>query len=909
MNRFLLSLLLLASCLSIVVAQVNPNYHSVRGYTRKDGTRVQGYKRTNPNSTVNDNYSTRGNINPWTGQAGTVPRDDGRVTAPTNYYSTTTTRSYSYDDRQRASKASDRKITYSDGTEHFTITYNKLTSWDREKTYYAYGGQSQGLVSGKGYVSGLLLDGKYAMRYNNGRTLVESNFQKGLLHGQRIGYDQGGKLVLKEKYYEGELIEQSDFEGNTETTYFWKVGQIDNPKIEVREYGKIQMEIETRFGKEIVSYYDDGSQYPTRKVSFEDGQANGAFEWYYPGTKKIMKTGSYADNELDGEVVEFNEQGDRETLFTYSKGVKNGEFVLYEKGNPFEKGRYENGAQVGSSTVYNSDGSIKAELDYITPEVASYKLYEDGKLTEEGQFINQNKHGEVKLYDGENLIRKVSYQNGKMTGQAIIYQEPGYIKAAYIDGKEDGRWTLYRTSDNNNEGYPIAYSTYRRGVLDGPFWTLKGDTVRVGFNSEGLRHGRFTAYLSASSLVAGIHSSIVDGPPKMKIEEGEYVRGKREGQWKFYSLGNMLLKEAFYREGELHGKVIDYYPNWADDNGDKLPYAGELRQISTYDHGEKTGPATTFSFLDKVPEPCKEEGSDDCFSYRWVKDRCEFGYRNGEYHGPMTIVAENGDTIRKATFSNGQLQGSHYSLTENAAIWSNFLNGKEHGRFKIIDYDANTVSSGLMQFGEAVGIWETRLAVEGKDNLLSTTRFSDTGKLETGYDFSEGFKKYEAQYLDGHLKSITQFDRREKITATYSFQVEDSTVVVFTHLFGEEEVVYTKRVNEVVKLMMIPDYFIDNWAESPVNLAGILHGQQRFRDTRGKVMYERTYNSGRLDGTALEVSGSEEELIRKAVYDNGVLVGENFFDVKTKKLAKGKFLIKDENGLFQKVRLKDGVRQ
>lgn len=49
----------------------NPNSVDVRGYTRKDGTYVQPHKRSSPNSTTYDNWSTRGNINPYTGKMGT----------------------------------------------------------------------------------------------------------------------------------------------------------------------------------------------------------------------------------------------------------------------------------------------------------------------------------------------------------------------------------------------------------------------------------------------------------------------------------------------------------------------------------------------------------------------------------------------------------------------------------------------------------------------------------------------------------------------------------------------------------------------------------------------------------------------------------------------------------------------
>jgi len=49
--------------------------HAVHGYVRKNGTYVSPYHATNPNHTKNDNYSTKGNINPYTGKAGTKPGD------------------------------------------------------------------------------------------------------------------------------------------------------------------------------------------------------------------------------------------------------------------------------------------------------------------------------------------------------------------------------------------------------------------------------------------------------------------------------------------------------------------------------------------------------------------------------------------------------------------------------------------------------------------------------------------------------------------------------------------------------------------------------------------------------------------------------------------------------------------
>jgi len=68
----------------------------VSGYTNSNGTYVAGYYRTTPNSTRYDNYSTVGNVNPYTGSYGTKPADSYYV-APSTYSSPSyyTTSSYS----------------------------------------------------------------------------------------------------------------------------------------------------------------------------------------------------------------------------------------------------------------------------------------------------------------------------------------------------------------------------------------------------------------------------------------------------------------------------------------------------------------------------------------------------------------------------------------------------------------------------------------------------------------------------------------------------------------------------------------------------------------------------------------------------------------------------------------------
>jgi hypothetical protein len=53
----------------------NSRSHTISPYVNSHGTYVGSSHATNPNSTQMDNYSTRGNVNPYTGAVGTrTPR-------------------------------------------------------------------------------------------------------------------------------------------------------------------------------------------------------------------------------------------------------------------------------------------------------------------------------------------------------------------------------------------------------------------------------------------------------------------------------------------------------------------------------------------------------------------------------------------------------------------------------------------------------------------------------------------------------------------------------------------------------------------------------------------------------------------------------------------------------------------
>lgn len=68
MKRLVVAALMALAVPGVAAAQ---GQHWVNGYYRSNGTYVQGHMQTNPDGNPYNNWTTQGNVNPYTGQPGT----------------------------------------------------------------------------------------------------------------------------------------------------------------------------------------------------------------------------------------------------------------------------------------------------------------------------------------------------------------------------------------------------------------------------------------------------------------------------------------------------------------------------------------------------------------------------------------------------------------------------------------------------------------------------------------------------------------------------------------------------------------------------------------------------------------------------------------------------------------------
>jgi hypothetical protein len=71
MKKALITLLAVIGLAAAASTSFAQGYHYVRSHVRSNGSYVPGHYQTNPDGNFHNNWSTRGNVNPFTGDFGT----------------------------------------------------------------------------------------------------------------------------------------------------------------------------------------------------------------------------------------------------------------------------------------------------------------------------------------------------------------------------------------------------------------------------------------------------------------------------------------------------------------------------------------------------------------------------------------------------------------------------------------------------------------------------------------------------------------------------------------------------------------------------------------------------------------------------------------------------------------------
>jgi uncharacterized protein len=437
------------------------------------------------------------------------------------------------------------------------------------KTYY-----ENGKIKSEGNRKNFQLDSTWKFYNEQGKITFEYTYKDGKKNGPLKTYNKNG-------YVETEDVYVNNMKQGT-SQIFYTSGKVKEtiPFVEGREDG-IGYEYDTTGNITTITQYKGGFVKSTERINRRDanGMKQGVWKEFWP-TGKIKIEGRYLNDKKDGYFKEYNEFGnlvnatkwkdgvqvinppelaklELQTAYhpngkpseigTYKDGIPEGVFrqfdttgtiigaEVYKEGVLVGKGLYDvKGVQQGHWIEYYETGEIKGEGDYKDGvKVGDWKFYyNDGKTDQLGKYDQKGRPiGVWKwYYENGQLLREESYTEGLRNGTMTEYDEEGKIvtQGEYIDGLKEGRW-FFQIDDYREEG---DYLAGERTGLWKHSYTTNGRPRFEGNFVNGQPDGQQTWWYE-------------DGK---KWQEGKYVYGRKEGDWRYYDELGLLILTITYKD-------------------------------------------------------------------------------------------------------------------------------------------------------------------------------------------------------------------------------------------------------------------------------------------------------------------------------------------------------------------------
>ncbi|MEY4603816.1 MAG: hypothetical protein RIT43_1108 [Bacteroidota bacterium] len=426
-----------------------------------------------------------------------------------------------------------------------------------------------------------IISSSFLLIDNNTITLAGGNPYS----GQAVEYFKSGQLKSMYSVKDGIL------EGRYETFYldenFKKTNFIDTSLIRINEIeisrlkneikkseydsAKVMLEINDYINYKIGGQKDlqnlkdknaKGKLNDKKKVLYDEYVTKELTMSMLVSEKKKLKTEM---ERLENQIIEERKKpiyiGNRECLFEYKNGLRNGNFKKFSsKGVIIEEGIYSDDLQNGEWKYYHPNGTLKAVGSFKSGNGGdpsridvprngregkwmTYK--ENGKQDQESNWMNGLQNGTQSVYFENGKLSEISnWKNGLLHGSIIRYSENGNIteELSYFEGKYNGVWKTYHSNGNLNQ-----IKNFKSGKMDGEtmsyFESGKIKAQEIYRNDK--KNGVSKEYFENGKIKAELHyvNGQMHGPGKVYHENGQV-------QYKFSCDSTSLQENKFF--GDLY---------------------------------------------------------------------------------------------------------------------------------------------------------------------------------------------------------------------------------------------------------------------------------------------------------------------------------------------------------------------
>lgn len=466
-------------------------------------------------------------------------------------------------------------INYIDGGPYYetgsdSLDFDKAIAIGAYKTYFESGGlRSEGYRDTTGEQQG-----KATVYAKNGSKTREMTYKDGELNGPYKTYASTGYLLTEQT--------MKDDERNGLKRHYYEDGQV---MYEAEYKDDVQQGIGKRWDSDgnLVkkSSYVDGVLNGLSTDYYEDGSVKRTQE--YKNRKRVGETKLYYKS---GELKHYEERNDDGKLMTSRSYDENGQLTrsrehieTAEHGLVDERKRYNDSGQLTRlsrqavdnswrlTESYDENGDVRDRRELKGYDLHGLYISRYGNGLEKVHFVEGKRDGTYTVTDKDgNITASGEYDHGKKVGEWVSEDSYGSINEHYNDsGKLDGVREVYGENGNLR-----LREHYENDLLDGSYQEYAdGELVVEGEYVEGKREGEWTVAL---------------GYPPYQTSKGSYNDGVKVGEWRTYSPEGYLRRiESFDSEGYLDGIVV----NFSDQ--------GALYNISEYKRNRRHGKSWSYT--------------------------------------------------------------------------------------------------------------------------------------------------------------------------------------------------------------------------------------------------------------------------------------------------------------------------
>ena len=410
-----------------------------------------------------------------------------------------------------------------------------------------------GDLKSSGVRNGDKLEGKWTFYYLNLEISKIINYKNGYKNGEETTYSDEGVLLIKSNWIlnkkEGEELRFFK-KGELKNIIFYKEGLKDGKSI---KYSKEGIVIGfTTYKKGVIYSIEYFNRYN------KNNKKTGLWKEFYKKIK-IKEEGPFTDGLRHGIFRYYDIKGNLKEIINFKFGLKIEEEEsintinvirsYHDNGKVFQETIYLNGIKNGVNRKFNKKGDLIGGGEYKEGELVAIGITDKtGEKEGKWMFLYLNKE---KKSEGE-------FINGLKEGEWIYYFPTGEVeqRGFYKKGELDKEWNWWAIS-----GEILRTENYNFGVEEGEFLELniQGQTLLKGMYKNGLKDGFWIYHVNDHK------------------EEGNFINGEFEGEWKHWYSDNKLKFEGKYSFGQPEGKHKYYF------------YNGMINYYGSYESGVKHG--------------------------------------------------------------------------------------------------------------------------------------------------------------------------------------------------------------------------------------------------------------------------------------------------------------------------------